>query len=237
MHPVLKQILDQGSAGPKALEEAVNRNRAKLTPQIGVEARQLFTDALARREGQTAMLASVAASLIYDKLGDQFNALKNRIDYVQLEFIQAQTVEEYRRVRELCRALMEQARRLPAPDLEFQAAVQAADSAYFAWKASTNDVKWLISALEDLVVACERYAGENKGGQLAKLSSLLAATVDQSMSRLFADEQQKQIDSLLRVIASLVENVIPADFKFPNDAVKTSQIATAITTLVDRYGS
>jgi len=239
MTPLLKELLEVAARGPAALETALDADASRLTPQLGEEARQRFRQAIDAKDVGAALAAVIVASRIFHRLGDRPNELRNQLDFWQLQFMRAGRVEEYARVREASRHLAELADKIPAPELAFEAAVLAADSAYFAGEAvgGPDSVAWLITALDDLVVACGRVSGvEKDGGVFLKFVSLLASTVDKAMGRVLLDEDREKVDALLRKIAAVVDDIIPPDFRWPSDPTKTSAVAAALTRLADGYG-
>lgn len=239
MDSLIEQLLHAASGKEGHLEQELDKHRQRITPQLGAAARKLFEEAFDARDGNRALAAATVASVIYRRLGDQANEVRNLIDSMQLQFMRAERVEEYSRVRDNSRQLMALADGLPSPPMAFKAAVLAADCAFFASESTTigpANEDWLVITLRDLVLACDRAKGVEHNVWFVKFVDLLSTAVDRAMTRFWADAEKDQVAALLRHIAAAVEALIPADFKFPGDAVQTSKIAAVLTQLADEYG-
>jgi hypothetical protein len=172
-------------------------------------------------------------------LGNQVEALHNFTDRLEMEFVLAQTVEQYQTVRQHALEWIKIADSRGGPQFAFQASVIAADSAYFAAEGCSNandgDL-WLIRSLEGLHECLQRAKDCKDKAYLAKLASLVGGAASGAMARYFLPDTQARIDAALRAIAAKVDNVFPASFEFPDEPEKTAQIAEVLAMLVDRYG-
>lgn len=239
MDSLLTQLLQSATQGPAALEKSLEQNKDKITPELASTARQKFNQAISEQDGGTAMFAAIVASRLYGRLGDRFNELRNQIDFAQMRYMGAQTVDEYTQVRKQALQLTEVAKSLPSIPLTFETLTLAADCAFWASEAASGleSDDWLVTTLEDLGNAIEHADQVKHDRVFEKFVSLLAAAVDNGMSKVFLDASQSKVDGLLRRLAPAAENAIPVDFEFQGNVEKTAQVATVLTELADRYGN
>ena len=239
MDSLLIQMFQAVTHGPEALEQSLEQNKDKITPELASLARQAFKQAISERDGNTAMLAAILASRLYGHLGDRFNELRNQIDFCQMRFMGAQTADEYTQVRKQALQLSNIAKSLPSIPLAFESLTIAADCAFFASQESSglDSDDYLVTTLQDLVGAIEYADQVEHDAVFEKFVSLLAGAVDVCMSRVFLDPTQAKIDDLLRRLALAVEKTIPVEFEFAGDVEKTAKMAGILTDLDDRYGN
>ena len=239
MDVLLMKMFQSVTEGPEALEKSVAQNKEKITPELASRARQAFKQAISEQDGSTAMLAAILASRLYGQLGDRFNELRNQIDFCQMRFMGAQTADEYTQVRSQALQLTNAAKSIPSAPLAFEALTLAADSAFFASQESSglDSDDFLVTSLQDLLGAIE-YADQVKhDGVFEKFVSLLAAAINEGMSKFFVDPTQAKVDDLLKRLAPAVEKTIPVEFEFKGNVEKTANMASIFTQLADRYGN
>jgi len=181
------------------------------------------------------MTAAFLAATIYDALGDQINRVHNLVDYLQVEFMVANTVQQYQTVRERALQVLALADVAKSQQHAFYAIVLAADSAYFAAQAANNSSAWILTTLRDLNTVCDRAQGFQKDLFFVRFVDLLGTAVNTAMHRVFSDQEQPEIDSLLRAIGRRIDQLVPADFEFPGNPQQTSKIAAIMTELTDKY--
>lgn len=239
MDALLTQLFQSVTQGPEALEKSLEQNKDKITPELASVARQAFKQAISEQDGQTAMIAAILASRLYGQLGDRFNELRNQIDFCQMRFMGAQTADEYTQVRRQALQLTEVAKSLPSIPLAFESFTLAADCAFFASQESSglDSDDYLVTSLQDLVGAIEYADQVEHDGVFEKFVSLLAAVVNNSMSKFFVDPTQAKVDELLKRLAPAVEKTIPIEFEFEGNVEKTANMASIFTQLADRYGN
>ena len=235
MQNLLKQLLTAAAQGQ--LAGAMVNNANNLNPQLASEARDTFLKAVNDHDGAAAIAAASVAAAIYGRIGDSTEQLRNLTDVLQMEFMRASTVAEYKDVRHHGQGLAQQADKAKSPEFAFRALVVAADAAYFAAEADTNDVPWLILTLQDLVNICNRAEPFQRTRFFIKFVDLLAASVEIGMSRMFLPKDQVTINGLLRSLATKVDQVIPPDIEFPDNPEQTARIAARLARLTDKYAS
>jgi hypothetical protein len=231
MDPEIKTLI-QALAQNRLREELASR---KLTPRVAAAARQAYGEAMESRVADTAMAAAFVAASIYESLGDRVNYIRNFFNCLQVQFMLANTPQEYATVRERLLELVNLADDAKAPQLAFNAIVLASDSAYFAAKAANDDISWFLTTLRDLNTACQRAQGVQKDDTFAKFVDLIANTANIGMTRYFASNIQSEVDSLLSSIAGKVDDLVPAEFEFPGDPQQTSKIAAILAQFTDKY--
>ena len=207
----------------------------KITPELGAAARHVFIEATEAHDGGTAMTAAFLAATIYQALGDQINQILNLVDFLQVQFMVANDVQKYQTVRERALEVLVLADAAKSRQYAFYATVLAADSAYFTAQAANNNPAWILTTLRDLTVVCDRAQGFQKDFFFVRFVDLLATAVNTAMYRVFSNQEQLEIDSLLRAIARWIDELVPADFEFPGNPQQTSKIAAILTALTDKY--
>jgi hypothetical protein len=242
MSKLLDDLFQSFGSGLPELTELtakIEQLDAAIIPNLADEARESYKRALNQQRIHQAFFASFLASSLYLKLGQKKPALEAHFGLHQALFLEATTVEAYRRVHEGARDIVLKARDIQQRDLMFQARVLAADTAYFASQAAGNDTaqkeKWLATALDDLCgVFAERPDAAKAGIWSDQLMSSLSATV-QELEKSGLDKKP-EILSALRQLAGLVKAHVPADFNIPGDAEKTEYIARGLRSLSSRLG-
>lgn len=235
MESVLNKLMAAAAQGQ--LGSAIMQYAPNINEQLASDARKAFLRANDARDGNTAMAAASVAAAAYERLGNHNEQLRNAVDALQMEFMKASTIEEYKSVREHGQRLAEQAGKLGGLEFEFRARVVAADAAYFAADAGENDVPWLILTLQDLLALCDKARPFQRTNFFIKFVDLLAASATIGMSRRFLPKDQKTINDLLRGLAKKVDDVIPPDVEFPGNPQQTAKIAERLMRLTDRYAS
>jgi hypothetical protein len=232
---LLKQLITAAAQGQ--LASAMTQNASSLNNEIASEAREIFLRALQTQELVTAAAAASVAAAVYERLGNHTEQLRNLVDALQMDFMRASTVVEYKAVRHNAQVLAKQAAECGDSEFVFRARVMAAEAAHFAAEVDKDDVPWLILTLQDLLALCDQALLFRKSRFFIKFVDLLAGTVAIVMPRRFVPRDQPTIDGLLRALANKVNVVIPPDIEFPGNPQQTAKIAAVLTQFTDKYAA
>jgi len=229
------ELLQAGAEG--RLSDLLAERGHEVTPELAEEVRNVFRQATGSGDGNLAFLAAGVAAQVYLTLGDRYNALLNQIDFQQLAFMAANTLEEYSNVREGSAQLRTMASGTGAQDLAFRAAVLAADSSFFAIDAAPAAERdsLIVQTLRDVLEACA-VADESQSVWFERLVSLLAASANAAMSVLMSDDEEREAKELLKKLAAEADRLVPVEFAYAGDPEKTSNTAAVLATLSDEYG-
>ena len=152
----------------------------------------------------------------------------------------AERSEEYSAVRSSALGMMEKAAQVQRKDLEFAFAAIAADCSYFHSRIpGVEEDKVLLLTLLDLLKAVPllQYSIERVWSE--RLVSLTGATVDSAMGKF--RKEQEEFDAVLKLLASVVERWIPADFEYDfkqlGDRRKAIRNARELAWLSFRHGN
>lgn len=225
---------DLGRVGPK-----IDALGTALTPELADKARDAYQRAMNGRQLNTAFLASMLASVLYGKLGRWRESLNSHIDWLQIRFMAAQTVEQYASVHETACDAIKKAADIKARDLALQAQVLAADSAYFASEAAGADTKqkekWLAAALEDVLAALSADPAGATVGVLGEklLGVLCSAAVDIESGGL---GRNPKLAELLKKAGAKSQASVPADYAVQGNAKKTQWIRQTLARLAAKHG-
>jgi len=235
----LDDLMQAMAADPARVGPKLDALGAALTPVLADEARDAYQRALKGQQLNAAFLGTMLASILYGKLGRWRESLNSHIDWLQLRFMTAQSVEEYASVHETARDAVTKGADIKARDLALQARVLAADSAYFASEAAGAGTKekatWLAAALEDVLAAftaSPREAAEGGWGEKL-LGVLCAAAVDIESSAL---DRDPKLAGLLKKAAAKAQASVPADYAVQGDAEKTQWIRQTLARLAAKQG-
>jgi hypothetical protein len=234
----LQELLEETAAG--RLSDLIAQRGGELTPELAGEARNLMKESLQAGNLDLALVAAIAAAHSFLHLGDRQQGLVNHIDSLQIQFMQAQTPEQYAPVRDALLQARTMADELGTREQAFKAAALAADSSYWGAQAASPPVRdeLLLQALADLVQASE-VADPNGEADFERYVSLLAAAANEAMSMLWMDENAARAEALLRQLASAADQTIPTDYSYRQigDPEKTAQTARVLASLSDAYGA
>jgi hypothetical protein len=234
----LQELVQAASEGQ--LEEVLEKRSGEITPELASEARALFKESLGAGNLPLAQLAAYIAARAWLAVGDRKQAIVNRIDVNQVEYLQAETPESYSSAREGLLQARAFAEEIGARDEAFKAATIAADCSYWAAQASAaaahDDL--LLQALADIVAASE-VADAAPGVEFERFVSLLTAAVSDAMGTVWLDDREARAEDLLRQVAAVADRSVPADFAYQEagDAQKTAETTQVIVALADAYGA
>jgi len=233
-------IRDMASASDPA--RWVEAHKAHFTPALADAADRLALDAQSANRLDVALAASTLASVVHGHLGQQERAIRSTLTSLQVRFQRADTVQQYTEVRDGAKRLQDRAAGLALMDLAFRCALLAADAAYFrssALDAPDAEKDNQLAALEDLLVAFPLQRHTTQRAWVGRLASLTSATVSTALERYFLN--QDKIQAVLKRLAPLVEQSIPADFNYGEPTVgnlrKAINTASALAALSYKYGN
>jgi len=220
-------------------------NKDRLNPQLAAKAHEVANSLLPNQQFETANVLFLFSAMCYLELGDRGNALTNFIDSLQVEFMMAGTPEQYQRVIDQALTTSKNAESVDRRDLQFEALVIAADSAYFAAKdkKGLEAEKPIKNALTYCVAALKTIQNASNRVYIERFVSLLGATIESASSVPFAETKQSQaeVDALLKQIASGSEQSIPTDFQFTDRNIgspeKTIEAARVLAEVSYRFGN
>jgi hypothetical protein len=203
MNPA-RELLKASASGPHGLESFLQTH--EMTPQLAAAMRELFISFLNTDQLENAELAASALALLWLRLGNPQEMLRNLIDYLQLRFKHAESAEAYAGVRAHALDTLTKAAELEAHEFAFRAAVLAADASYFGHKAEGQGLGLHVPlALADLVAAAHRAHRATNSPWFPRFASLFAAILQTSMSEHLSREDQEHADRSLRHLASEVD--------------------------------
>lgn len=232
--------LCQAAHDPAKLSESLALHVNEITPELAIEARDVFDQALDASQTGLARAAIWVATMIHLQLGNRYEALKAMIDFHQHEFMAANTAEAYVAVSESCDSLIPKAKEITALDLVFRAALVAADSAFYAANSSSTEKErqpWLLNAVRQLVVAADNWQSSLGTNWLRKFATLLGATIDEVEQRLWSETEQEEIRVATRRLTAATEESLPAIFEFPGEPEKTATLARFLARLSYQHGN
>ena len=242
MSGLADELLESFRKGSDQAFNLIEQRKNQLTPALAEDLRARFSRTVAAGDGTTAFATSMLASVVYLRLGMRHEALQCFLDNIQIRFMAANDANAYGKVRTEALDCMAKATGISAPDIAFRAAVTAADCAYFAFEASSQnnaDARgWMRHCLDDLETALSLASSDGGAGFLMKLASLLAqATIDVQSLIWFDTGMQAAIDAQLRRLATAAEQKIPVEFDCSGDPVKSRNVGQALAELSYKYGS
>ncbi len=233
MNPAMG-LLRASAAGPSALEAFLQTH--DLTPQLATEVRERFLSFLKTDQFDNAELAASVLAVLWLRLGNFREVLRNILDHLQLRFRRAESVEEYAHVRSGALDALGKAVDLDEHEFAFRAAVLAADSSYFAYRVGGEASGLSISLmLADLVAAAHRARGVAESTWFPRFLSLAAAITQTATAEHPSTDERVPVDCALREFAGEIRAFFPIRRHFPDDPKKASHLAGLFTALADRY--
>lgn len=215
------------------------QRRTGFTPAQAEAMDRIAADAIGSGHHSTALMAASLAALMHRHLQQPEPALRSALVRLQLLFAQAESEADYTRVVEAAQGLVAEGQRAGHAEPTFQAAVVAADAAFFGSRAPDVAPQRKEHPLASLHALEQAYATMPPAPQRAwfeRLVSLTAAVTNES--RVFLDRDA--IAAARRALARRVEAVVPADFAYTQSAVgdlrKTLGTARALAELSYRDG-
>jgi hypothetical protein len=220
------------------LNAAIDAHLDQISSQHATEARAVYDEAVSQQpmNAPMAMAALAVAAAVSERLGQQYDQIRNLIDFLQILFMQANTPDDYKSVRESIFPLQGYADKCKAFDLAFELQVNAADCSFFAFTANDFELAWLKTALADLLAACKRAPGFQSDFNFGRMVDLIANTAKRAITRVMPDADRAQVDLMLRSLAAETNILVPVDFQYRNDAEQTSRIVYWLDQLNQNYG-
>jgi hypothetical protein len=234
---MLQELVEAASEG--RLAEALESRSAEITPELAAESRALFKQSLGAGNLDLAQFAAYVAAQAWLVLGDRKQAIVNRVDFNQVEYLRAETPESYAAARDGLLEARGFAEEIGARDEAFKAATIAADCSYWAAQASAPEHdELLLQAVADIVAASE-VADAGARSELERFVSLLAAAASDAMSTVWLDDREARAEQLLRQLAAVADRAVPVDFAYEQagDAQKTAETTQVLVSLADAYGA
>jgi len=221
------------------------KNEARLSPELAKKAHEIAGAVLPQQQFKTANQLYLFAALTYLHLGDRGGALSEYIDSLQVRFMTAEKFEEYQILTKEVFDISDKAESIGRHDLQFEAAVIAADSAYFGSQTKTGleAEKPIAETLKDCIAALKTVQYASDRLYLERFVSLLAASIESATSVPFVatDKAQSEVNELLKQIAQGAEQSIPTDFQYSDPKIgspqKTIETAYILADVSYRFGS
>jgi hypothetical protein len=238
MNPLLDELL-QAARQPAGLDTRLKTHAARLTPELATEARAVALQALQEQRGGAAMVAYYLAALINLRLGRREPALVSYLDYHQVRFMAANTLEAYAAVEHDAQEVARLAGQIGAHTLRGRGLVLAADAAYWAAEVAPpkdQDAK-ITSGLVLLATAASEAHIELEGTWYDRTISLLAALIAKVRGSVFLQVQDSEAAEPLRRLAAWAEAHVPVEYTVPGDSAKTNVVARELAWLSSHHGA
>jgi predicted phage tail protein len=234
MNPAM-ELLRASAGGPTALDAFLQTH--DLTPRLATGVRELFLSFLQTDQFDNAELAASVLAVLWLRLGNLHEVLRNRLDHIQLQFRRAESAEEYARVRTHALDTLGKAVDLDEHEFAFRAAVLTADASFFGYRAG-GTAQGLSAALvlADLVAASHRAQRAAGSRWLPRFVSLMAGAVEAMLSERLPANEQGHADRSFRQLAAEVGGLLPARRHFPDDHEKAAHVDALLKDLADTYG-
>ena len=236
MSTLLESLIHKAARQPSDLQRHVASLGSRLTPALADEAIVWFKQAFNAFDGPRAFVGMQIAAALLKQLGRPTDALRVQLDWLQLQFMAANTVQEYEVVHESASNIAALFRRLSDVEHEFRAFVLAGDTAFFAASLSAGQQTqgWLQKATGDLLGALH-LERSLRAGELwsQRLVSLTGAVIDKAASAYILEAPPSE---LFRELAEAIEARVPVQFAFPGDPKKTNAAACLFAEFAYDYG-
>lgn len=221
------------------------KNEARLSPELAKKAEEIAEDLVHDHEFEAANHLYRFAGNMHLHFGDRAGALEEFINSMQMGLLIAEKFEQFQTLTQDASAISSKAESIRRYDLQFEAALIAANSAYFgsqtrkggdAEQPIADTLKDCVAALKTIQYASNRFYFE-------RFVSLLADVIESATSVPFVNTEKAQSDvnELLRQIARGAEQSIPSDFKYTNPklgtAESTIETAAKLAGISYRFGS
>ena len=240
IHAAVEDLIKAVGKSGQALEAWFDQNDQEVTPALGDQAHDVFTEAIHKGDVARAVDAAIAASFVYMRVGQWRKALRSRLDYHQVQFMVVDAAGAYQTIRDDTSSILAKALDAGFDDVAFQSAVLMADCAYFASRSVDEHSKrerFLLLAIEDLETAATHVSSQDKPVWMERFVSLLSATVDDALSWYWTDEPRALRDQGLQRLAERVEAVIPVDLRLSVVSMHEAQVAQALASLSFQFGT
>jgi hypothetical protein len=232
---LVMELLRASAGGPTALDAFLQTH--DLTPGLAAGVRELFVSFLDTDQFDNAELAASVLAVLWLRLGNFHEVLRNRLDHLQLKFKRAESAEEYAEVRAQALDALGKAVDLDEHEFAFRAAVLTADASFFGYRAGGKAQGFSAAlVLADLVAASQRAQRAAGSRWLPRFVSLMAGAVQALLSERLPADEQTRADRSFRQLAAEVGGLRPARRHFPGDHEKAAQVDALLQDLADTYG-
>lgn len=223
------------------LTEHLDAHPELVTPEVVAACREDVPGAARAGRPDISWVAAMAAAYLQLRLGDPLGSITSRLDAVQARFMMTDDVDGYAATREESLQVGDLGEQVGSATHVFRARVLAADCSYFAAEQS-DDAGLLLRALDDVGSAAETANGLTDDPQqavwMARLASLLAATVNEAWGRARPRAEKEGVDAAMRRIAAGAENLpLEMDFEGRGGEATAAQVASVLAELESRYGA
>ena len=234
MNPAM-ELFRASAGGLTALDAYLQTH--DLTPGLAAGVRELFLSFLQTDQFDNAELAASVLAVLWLRLGNFQEVLRNRLDHIQLQFRRAASAEEHAEVRTHALDTLGKAVDLDEHEFAFRAAVLAADASFFGYRAGGQAQGFSAAlVLADLVAASHRAQRAAGSRWLPRFVSLMAGAVQAILSERLAADEQARADRSFRQLAAEVGGLLPARRHFPDDREKAAHVDALLNDLADKYG-
>lgn len=234
MNPAM-ELLRASGGGPTALDTFLQTH--SLTPALAAGVRELFVSFLETDQFDNAELAASVLAVLWLRLGNFHEVLRNRLDHLQLQFMRAESAEEYGEVRAQALDTLGKAVDLDEHEFAFRAAVLTADASFFRYQAGGKAQGLSASlVLADLVAASHRAHRVAGSRWLPRFVSLMAGAVQAILSERLPAEEQAHADRSFRQLAAEAGRLLPARRHLSDDLEKAAQVDALLKDFVDKCG-
>lgn len=223
----IEELLAAASGGPERLAAFLDTRGAEATPQLGWAARDAFERAAASRDWESALIAVLAAWLVFRRLGMEPEALRSEIDFHALFYMSTEDPERYTSLRATFQDIARRAHAADQPALVLDAAILAAESALHGMMAA-RDSALLTPTLQDTVLAT-RLAERPVSPMTFQRLVYLVAQVGTGARHQTGDAEQH---ALVGELACWARDHVADDFAYTLDARIDAQIAGQLTELI-----
>ena len=229
-------LLRASASGPRALEAFLETH--ELTPQLAGAVRELFVHFLKADQVDNAELAASVLPVLWLRLGNWHEVLRNRLDHLQLRFKRTEAAQSHAELREHALDTLRKAVDLDEDEFAFRAAVLAADASFFGYQAAGGSAGLGAPlVLADLVAAAHRSHRAPGSPWLPRFVSLLAAAVQRTLAEELSADEQRNAARSLRQLAAEGKALLPVKRHFPDDHEKAAHVDALFSALMNKYGS
>ena len=233
MNPAM-ELFRASASGLTALDAYLQTH--DLTPGLAAGVRELFLSFLQTDQFDNAELAASVLAVLWLRLGNFQEVLRNRLDHLQLHFRRAASAEEYAEVRTHALDTLGKAVDLDEHEFAFRAAVLTADASFFGYRAGGQAQGFSAAlVLADLVAASHRAQRAAGSRWLPRFVSLMAGAVQAILSERLAADEQARADRSFRQLAAEAGGLLPASRHFSDDREKAAQVDALLKALADKY--
>lgn len=220
------------------------KNEARLSPELAKKAEEIAADFVHDHEFEAANHLFRFAGITRLHLGDRAGALEEFINSMQMRLLIAETFEQFQTLTQDASAVSSKAESIRRYDLQFEAAVVAANSTYVGsqTRKGRDEEEPIADTLKDCVAALKTIQYADRF-YFERFVSLLADVIKSATSVPFVatENAQSDVNELLKQIAKGAEQSIPSDFKYTEPKLgspeSTIETAAKLAGISYRFGS